>query len=72
MTSTGEAFRHHLFDAVLEKVFRVAGHLRTAGSACPHVLLSVKTRRHVPNISPQFAILSCISIFLMRCWILSG
>ncbi len=49
MTSTGEADRHHLFDAVLEKGFRVVGHLETAGSACPQVLLSVKTWRHQPH-----------------------
>ncbi len=49
MTSTGEADRHHLLDAVLEKVFRAAGHLVTAGSACPHVLPSLKTWRHQPN-----------------------
>ena len=35
MTSTREADRHHLFDAVLEKEFKVAGHVGTAGSACP-------------------------------------
>ncbi len=40
------ADRHHLFDAVIEKVSRVAGHVGTAGSACPHVPLSVKTWRH--------------------------
>jgi len=34
MTSTREVDRHHLLDAVLEKVFRAAGHLGTAGSAC--------------------------------------
>ena len=45
-TSTGEADRHHLFDA---EVLRVAGHLGTAGSACPHVLPSTKTGRHQPN-----------------------
>jgi len=49
MTSTREADRHHLFDAVLEKKFKVAGHLGTAGSACPHVLPSMKTWRHQPN-----------------------
>jgi len=43
MTSAGEADRHHLFDAVLEEVFTVADHLRTAGSAYPQVLPSVKT-----------------------------
>jgi len=47
MTSTGEADRHHLLDP--DKRFRVAGHLRTAGSACPHVPLSVQTWRHQPN-----------------------
>ena len=49
MTSKGEAYRHHLLDAVLEKVFRVAGHLGTAGSACPQVLPSVKKWRRQPN-----------------------
>ena len=49
MTSTGEADTHHLLDAVLEKVFRVASHLGTAGSACPHVLPSMKTWRHQLN-----------------------
>ncbi len=40
MTLKREADRHHLFDAVLEKVFRVTDHLGTARSACPHVLAS--------------------------------
>jgi hypothetical protein len=71
MTSAQEADRHHLLDAVVE-VLRVAGHLRTAGSACPHLLLSAKTRRHMPNTSPQFATLSCISIVFKGCCSLSG
>ena len=41
MMSTGQADRHHLFDAVLEKVSRVAGHLTTAGSADFHILTNV-------------------------------
>ena len=49
MTSTGEADRHHLLDAVLQKIFRAAGHLGTASSACPSVLQSVKTWRHQPK-----------------------
>jgi len=47
--TSGEADKHHLFDAVLEKVFQVAGHLLTAGSACPQELPSVKTWIHQPN-----------------------
>ena len=69
MTLTQEADRHHLLGAVLEKVCKVAGHLGTAGSACPHVPLSVKTWRHQPSTSqtptPQSATLSRISVFLM-------
>ncbi len=49
MTSTGEADRHHMFDAVLEQVCRMAGHLGTTGSACAQVHPSVKTWRHQPN-----------------------
>ncbi len=43
MTATKEADKHHLFEAVLEKVFRIAGHLGTAGSAYFQALPSMKT-----------------------------
>ena len=36
MISTEEAHQH-LLDAVLQKAFRISGHLGTAGSACPQV-----------------------------------
>ena len=66
------ADRHHLLDAMLKKVFGVTGRLGTAGSACPQVLLSVKTWRHQPNTSSLFVTLSCISIFLPGCCTLGG
>ena len=54
MTLKREADRHHLFDIVLEKVFRVGGHCGTTGSACPNVLLSVKIMK-APAKQPPFS-----------------
>ena len=47
--STGELTGITCFDTMLEKVLRVAGHLRTAGTTCPQVIPSMKTCRHQPN-----------------------
>jgi len=72
MTSTREAERHHLLDAVLEKMFRVTGHLGSACSACPQVLPSLKIWRHQPNANLSVATSSYIGIFLRGCCTLSG
>ena len=51
--STRGADRHHLCVAVLESKFKIVGHLGTASSACPLVLLSVKTWRLQPSTLPS-------------------
>ena len=67
MTPPGRGDRDHLFDAVL---VRVAGHLGTAGSTCPHVP-SVTEDMEAPASSLSTT-LSYISIILTGCCNLGG